>query len=134
PASRLPPPASRLVGAGADADADADDCMVSSGRGPYRLTSRSSMPKPSPALTRPQLAQLTRAALDNSGALLDDARLLFTFKLWPRAHVLAILAEEEFGKFYLCIMAGLQLESADAATWTKFWSKFSDHQPKFAAW
>lgn len=92
------------------------------------------MPKPSPALTRPQLAQLARAALDNSGALLDDARLLLTFKRWPRAHVLAILAAEEFGKFYLCVVAGLQLESADAAPWTKFWSKFSDHKPKFAAW
>jgi AbiV family abortive infection protein len=53
---------------------------------------------------------------------------------WPRAYSLAVLAAEEFGKFYLCVVTGLELESVDAGSWARFWKKFSRHRPKFAAW
>lgn len=90
--------------------------------------------KPAPVLTRTQLAEIARAALDNSASLLDDARVLLDAGRWPRAHALAVLAAEEFGKFFLCIVAGQTVESADAAAWKNFWQRFSSHRVKFAAW
>ncbi|MEU4254360.1 AbiV family abortive infection protein [Amycolatopsis sp. NPDC026612] len=82
-------------------------------------------------LTRPQLTALAQAALDNAVELLDDARILLVMRRWPRACSLAVLAAEEYGKFYLSVVTALQLESATTETWTKFWKDFGGHQPKY---
>lgn len=92
------------------------------------------MPQPAAALTRYQLVELARAALNNSGALLDDAQLLLVAGRWPRAYGIAVLAAEEFGKFMLCATTTLSLDSADAASWSNFWKKFRSHQKKFMLW
>ncbi|MER5387633.1 AbiV family abortive infection protein [Saccharopolyspora sp. NPDC002686] len=89
------------------------------------------MPKGARRLTRPQLTALAQAALDNAVELLDDARILLAMQRWPRACSLAILAAEEYGKFYLSVVTALQLETATKETWTKFWKEFGGHQPKY---
>ncbi|MBF6238710.1 AbiV family abortive infection protein [Nocardia otitidiscaviarum] len=91
------------------------------------------MGKLAPALTRPQLAELARAALDNSAALLDDARFLLVGGRWPRAYSVAVLAAEEYGKFHRCVLESLSMDANDH-TWDEFWRDFRLHKPKFAAW
>ncbi|WP_406630016.1 AbiV family abortive infection protein [Amycolatopsis sp. WGS_07] len=82
-------------------------------------------------LTRPQLMALAQAALDNAVGLLDDARILLEMRRWPRACSLAVLAAEEYGKFYLSVVTALQLKTATTEIWTKFWKDFGGHQPKY---
>lgn len=92
------------------------------------------MAKSAPGLTGPQLAQLSRAALNNAAALLEDARILLICERWPRAYGMAILAAEEFGKFYLCATTGTLLGTAHQPSWRSFWDKFWSHRKKFAMW
>ncbi|MEV5720839.1 AbiV family abortive infection protein [Amycolatopsis mediterranei] len=85
------------------------------------------------ALTGPQLAELTQAALDNSVQLLEDARVLINAERWPRAYALSVLAGEEFGKFYSCVVA-FSYKHEDEPRWQKFWKDFTRHEPKFTNW
>lgn len=91
------------------------------------------MKAPKPPLSFAQLAQVARAALDNAGELLSDARLLLDAGRWPRAYALAVPSAEEFGKFYSRVVAGTYAPD-DAKAWKEFWNDFTRHPPKFTAW
>jgi AbiV family abortive infection protein len=84
-------------------------------------------------LSTAQLAQLGKAALENANALLTDARVLLEAGSWPRAHALAVLSAEEFGKFYACVVAGTYDES-DVDDWKRFWKDFRAHRSKLSSW
>lgn len=73
-----------------------------------------------------RLLKVAQAAMVNAGGLLDDARLLLDAGRWARAHALATLALEEFGKSTLCV-AALQYSEEQSK---KFWSDFTKHQVK----
>lgn len=81
---------------------------------------------PGPLPTPERLLKIAQAAIVNAGGLVDDARLLLEAGRWARAHALATLALEEFGKSTLCV-AALQYSEEQSK---KFWSDFTKHQVK----
>lgn len=88
------------------------------------------MPKPSPGpLTVDELADVARKALDNALDLLDEADGLLSFRRYPRAYALAILAGEEFGKSMMAQGAVGHLPGDDAY-WRDFWQRFRNHDAK----
>lgn len=82
-------------------------------------------------LTRDQLAEVARKALDNSVALIDEADGLISFGRFARGYALAILAGEEFGKFMMC-QGTVGALPGDEEYWRTFWKRFTDHDAKAA--
>jgi AbiV family abortive infection protein len=81
-------------------------------------------------LTLRQLATAAHAALDNCEDLLADARLLFDAGRYPRAHALAVLAVEEFGKSLMCQQALMRDLDVDRAAARYFLRAFRKHETK----
>jgi AbiV family abortive infection protein len=80
-----------------------------------------------PLPPRDDLLTLFRAGLGNAHDLLDEAKILFEARRWPRAHVLATLAHEELGKAHTCLLAVVL--PADVTS-EDFWGVFGDHERK----
>src|SRR5688500_23866 len=57
------------------------------------------------ARTDAELAAAGQAAVRNCTFLLEDALLLYQHSRCPRAHAIATLALEEFGKYMICLAA-----------------------------
>lgn len=80
------------------------------------------------ALTNEQLADIANAASANCRAILADAELLFEAGRYPRAHALAILALEEFGKHVFTVSA---MNRQDVTGfWRAYHRRFRDHKAK----
>ena len=79
-------------------------------------------------LTREQIMAVADAAASNASDLLAEARLLLDAGRHARAHALAVLALEEFGKHGLSVVGLLQ--SGDKEFWARYWSAFRSHNLK----
>jgi len=79
-------------------------------------------------LTDRQLATAAHAALDNCEALLEDAQLLLAADRPARAHALAALAVEEFGKHLMCVAHLVRERDSEADRY--FLRAFRDHRKK----
>lgn len=66
----------------------------------------------------------------NARDLLEEARLLFAHKHYPRAFVLAQLASEEFTKAHLLLSLGLMRAVGLNPPMELFWSWWIDHDEK----
>jgi AbiV family abortive infection protein len=75
------------------------------------------------------LVALVQTTVQNARSLLEDARLLFEAGRYPRAHALAVLALEEFGKHMMCVSRATQAIGV-ADTEEEFWRRFNDHKAK----
>ena len=81
-------------------------------------------------LTLRRLATAADAALDNCESLLTDARLLREAGRYPRAHALAVLAAEEFGKSLMCQYALVRDLDYDEEGASYFMRTFRKHEVK----
>ena len=74
--------------------------------------------------------ELGRAkALANAHALVEEARILFKTKHYPRSYALAHLACEELGKVMMLVSIGIE-SRLGTANWSKFWKRFRSHKAK----
>lgn len=73
-----------------------------------------------------QLLLVAHYAVANGMELFDDASLLLQNGRWPRAHALAVLALEEFGK--ACLSLGALVYTEDLAE--GFWKDWVHHPTK----
>jgi AbiV family abortive infection protein len=84
------------------------------------------------ALTREQLEEGRRKALENARELVDEAGLLHANAYWPRVVFLCHIAAEELGKYIMLVSAFVEL-TADPHDfdWSRFWKRFTSHKQKF---
>jgi AbiV family abortive infection protein len=80
------------------------------------------------AMTDLQLQEVANAAADNCETLLVDAELLFRAGRHARAHALAALAFEEFGKHVISVAALVRRN--EVGFWQKYWRRFRSHSDK----
>jgi AbiV family abortive infection protein len=81
-------------------------------------------------LTEAQIHDLMAACTANATDLLDEARLLFGHKYFPRAYVLAQLSAEEFTKALLLLSLLLMRAGGLNPPMELFWSWWVDHDEK----
>jgi len=80
-------------------------------------------------LTTTELAELARAVSLNALDLMDESSLLLAAGHNARALALAVLAEEEFGKFVMCHGAAPHA-GKDREYWHRWWKRFRKHNMK----
>ena len=68
-------------------------------------------------------------ALENASDLIEDAKILFASKRYPRCYALAHLACEELGKVMMLMRIGIDSRLGKAA-WGAFWKRFRNHKEK----
>lgn len=78
-------------------------------------------------LSPPKVINAQMLCLENAEALIDDAKLLYKNKRFPRSLALCVLSFEELGKILL--LMGTLLYCTDKQ-WEKFWRKFRNHKSK----
>lgn len=87
------------------------------------------MTKVAKQLTKDQLTEARVKALRNARELLEDAKILFRTKRWPRAFFLSRIAEEEMGKYWFLVAATVEA-TANKIDWKKFWKDYRNHEFK----
>lgn len=86
------------------------------------------------ALTREQLEEGRRKALENARELVDEAGLLHTNAHWPRVVFLCHIAAEELGKYIMLMSAFVELTvDPHDFDWNRFWKRFTSHSRKFTS-
>ncbi len=84
------------------------------------------------ALTREQLEEGRRKALENACKLVDEAGLLHANAHWPRVVFLCHIAAEELGKYIMLMSAFVELTvDPQDFDWHRFWKRFTSHGQKF---
>src|SRR5260370_15249997 len=81
-------------------------------------------------LTESQILELLGACSSNGTDLLEEARLLYVNRHFPRAYVLAQLSGEEFTKALLLLSLLLMRVSGISPPMELFWSWWMDHDEK----
>jgi AbiV family abortive infection protein len=84
---------------------------------------------PRPILSPQKLSQLSIAALHNCQDLLSTAKMLLGTDKFGRAHALATLAMEEFGK-HVIAAAAITRSAYSGYDWVKFWKRINGHESK----
>lgn len=84
---------------------------------------------PRPILSPQKLSQLSIAALHNCQDLLSTAKMLLGTDKFGRAHALATLAMEEFGK-HVIAAAAITRSAYPGYDWVKFWKRINSHESK----
>lgn len=80
------------------------------------------------ALTREQIVDIAKKTGANVSALLAEASILLEAQHPARAHALAVLALEEFGKHAISVSA--LLRTNEPGFWPKYWQRVGDHREK----
>lgn len=77
-----------------------------------------------------ELKLLSIKAYENACELLEDAKILFSAKRYPRAYVLAHLATEELAKLPIIYGTRVRLHEKEKIDWKEFKFRLSNHQAK----